>query len=64
MLRAGYRPTVVAHQLGHRDANLVWKRYGRFIVDERDYVLDKAGMEQIMADLPPMAPPNLKENLR
>ena len=39
MLRDGYKPTVVAHQLGHRDTSLVWKRYGRFIVDERDYVL-------------------------
>jgi integrase len=39
MLRSGYKPTVVAHQLGHRDTNLVWKRYGRFAVDSRDYVL-------------------------
>jgi integrase len=39
MLRAGYKPTVVAHQLGHRDTSLVWKRYGRFVVDDRDYAL-------------------------
>jgi hypothetical protein len=39
MLRAGYKPTVVAHQLGHRDTSLVWKRYGRFLVDSRDYLL-------------------------
>lgn len=39
MLRDGYKPTVVAHQLGHRDTSLVWKRYGRFLVDSRDYVL-------------------------
>lgn len=37
MLRDGYKPTTVAHQLGHRDTTLVWQRYGRFIVDERDY---------------------------
>lgn len=42
MLRAGYKPTVVAHQLGHRDTSLVWKRYGRFVVDSRDYVLPSA----------------------
>lgn len=39
MLRAGHKPAVVAHQLGHRDTNLVWTRYGRFAVDERDYQL-------------------------
>lgn len=39
LLRSGYKPAVVAHQLGHRDTNLVWKRYGRFTVDSRDYVL-------------------------
>lgn len=39
MLRSGYKPTVVAHQLGHRDTSLVWKRYGRFVVDSRDYAL-------------------------
>ena len=39
MLRDGYKPTVVAHQLGHRDTSLVWKRYGRFVVDARDYEL-------------------------
>lgn len=36
-LRDGYSPQVVAHQLGHRDSYLVLTRYGRFIVDERDY---------------------------
>lgn len=37
-LRDGMKPTTVARQLGHRDASLVHKVYGRFIVDERDYV--------------------------
>jgi integrase len=36
-LRDGYKPSVVAHQLGHRDAYLVMTRYGRFIPDESDY---------------------------
>lgn len=51
MLRAGYKPTVVAHQLGHRDTSLVWKRYGRFLVDSRDYLL-------------PSVLPNVKENVK
>jgi integrase len=50
MLRAGYKPTVVAHQLGHRDTSLVWKRYGRFSVDSRDYLL-------------PAVLPDAKENI-
>lgn len=37
MLRSGHKPAVIAHQLGHRDTNLVWTRYGRFAVDDRDY---------------------------
>lgn len=36
-LRDGMRAETVARQLGHRDASLVHKVYGRFIVDERDY---------------------------
>lgn len=36
-LQAGERPEVVAHQLGHKDASLVWKRYGRYIPQARDY---------------------------
>jgi integrase len=51
MLRSGYKPTVVAHQLGHRDTSLVWKRYGRFVVDDRDYVL-------------PGTLPDVKENVK
>lgn len=51
MLRSGYKPTVVAHQLGHRDTSLVWKRYGRFVVDSRDYLL-------------PLALPDVKENIK
>jgi integrase len=38
-LRDGMKPTTVARQLGHRDASLVHKVYGRFIVDERDYAI-------------------------
>jgi integrase len=51
MLRDGYKPTVVAHQLGHRDTSLVWKRYGRFLVDSRDYVV-------------PAVVPDVKENVK
>lgn len=36
-LKAGYSPTIVAHQLGHRDAYLVITRYGRHVPDARDY---------------------------
>ena len=37
-LRDGMRPEAVAKQLGHRDASMVHRNYGRFIVDDRDYV--------------------------
>lgn len=46
MLRDGQKPTVVAHQLGHRDTSLVWKRYGRFLVDASDYVAD-SGLSEL-----------------
>jgi len=36
-LRAGLKPQVVAHQLGHKDATMVLKVYGRYIPDESDY---------------------------
>jgi integrase len=36
-LRDGMKAETVARQLGHRDASLVHKIYGRFIIDERDY---------------------------
>jgi integrase len=36
-LRQGYRPQVVAHQLGHRDAYLVITRYGRHTPSLDDY---------------------------
>jgi integrase len=39
-LRAGYSVMVVAHQEGHSNTNLVWTRYGRFVVDDRDYKKD------------------------
>jgi integrase len=39
-LRDGMKPTTVARQLGHRDASLVHRVYGRFIVDARDYATD------------------------
>lgn len=38
-LRKGYKPQVIAHQLGHRDATMVHKVYGRFVPDETDYVV-------------------------
>jgi integrase len=38
-LKQGYKPTVVAHQLGHKDATMVTKVYGRFIPDASDYVV-------------------------
>lgn len=38
-LKKGYKPTVVAHQLGHKDATMVTKVYGRFIPDESDYTV-------------------------
>jgi integrase len=40
-LRDGMRAEAVARQLGHRDASLVHKIYGRFIVDERDYIVKR-----------------------
>lgn len=45
-LKLGYKDATVAHQLGHRDAHLVRTRYGRFIPDERDYVLQTAPLAQ------------------
>lgn len=39
-LRAGEKATVVAYQLGHRDASLVWKRYGRYVPEAIDYRAD------------------------
>lgn len=36
-LKKGYKPGIVAHQLGHKDASMVTKVYGRFIPDEKDY---------------------------
>jgi integrase len=36
-LRKGYKPAVVAHQLGHKDASMVIRVYGRFIPDASDY---------------------------
>lgn len=41
-LRDGMKPTTVARQLGHANASLVHKCYGRFIVDERDYITKRA----------------------
>lgn len=46
-LKQGQPATVVAHQLGHRDANLVWTRYGRFVPGSADY---KEQTEAIQAD--------------
>lgn len=41
-LKAGRRPEVVAHQLGHRDASQVHKTYGRYIPSADDYTLEPA----------------------
>ncbi len=41
-LRKGYKPTVIARQLGHKDASMIDRVYGRFIPDESDYVVAKA----------------------
>lgn len=38
-LQLGYKPQAIAHNLGHRDTSLVWKRYGRYVADERDFQL-------------------------
>jgi integrase len=38
-LRKGYKAHVVARQLGHKDATMVTKVYGRFIPDASDYVV-------------------------
>ena len=38
-LKKGYKPTVIARQLGHKDASMVNKVYGRFVPDESDYVV-------------------------
>ena len=38
-LKAGLRPEVVARQLGHKDATLVNKVYGRYVPSPSDYVL-------------------------
>jgi integrase len=36
-LKKGYKPTVVAFQLGHKNASMVIKCYGRFVPDASDY---------------------------
>lgn len=36
-LRRGEKATVVAHQLGHSNAYLVWTRYGKFVPNASDY---------------------------
>ena len=41
-LKKGYKPQVVAHQLGHKDATMVLKVYGRFIPDSADYATNPA----------------------
>jgi integrase len=38
-LRKGYKPTVIARQLGHKDASMINKVYGRFVPDESDYLV-------------------------
>lgn len=36
-LKKGYKPQVVAAQLGHKDASMVIRVYGRFVPDASDY---------------------------
>lgn len=36
-LKAGYDEQVVAHQLGHKDASMIRRIYGRFVPDDDDY---------------------------
>jgi integrase len=38
-LKKGYKPQVVAAQLGHKDATMVTKVYGRFVPDASDYAV-------------------------
>jgi integrase len=38
-LKKGYKPTVIARQLGHKDASMINKVYGRFVPDESDYLV-------------------------
>jgi integrase len=40
-LKQGYKPTVIAFQLGHKDASMVTKVYGRFVPDASDYAVTK-----------------------
>lgn len=46
-LRAGETPSVVAHQLGHGTPALVWRRYGRFVPEARDYRGDREKRAQL-----------------
>ena len=39
LLRAGASPQLVKTHLGHKDTNLVWRVYGNYITDDRDYAL-------------------------
>jgi len=39
LLRAGASPRLVKTHLGHKDTNLVWRVYGNYITDDRDYAL-------------------------
>jgi len=41
-LKKGYKPAVVAHQLGHKDATMVTRVYGRFVPDASDYATNPA----------------------
>lgn len=44
-LKRGLPATVVAHQLGHQNAHLVWSRYGRFVPEAKDYRLAGSATE-------------------
>ena len=47
LLRAGASPQLVKTHLGHNDTNLVWRVYGNYITDDRDYALMDSEVERL-----------------
>jgi integrase len=45
LLQAGASPQLVKMHLGHRDTNLVWRTYGNYMTDDRDYALVESEAE-------------------
>jgi integrase len=50
LLRAGASPQLVKTHLGHKDTNLVWRVYGNYITDDRDYALMDSKAELLADD--------------